>query len=272
VSETGVPLSESANRPRWNGALYAANTGHHRAQDNRFLSTLPVRPADRVLDLGCGAGDLTATVARLVPDGEVVGLDPQRSMLEMARGIAGANQTFVEGPVQELARLLPGDAEFDVVMSQSVLHWVPAPDHPGLLAQVHRLLRPGGWFRAEFGGAGNIPAVLCLLDEVSAGLGGPTCPWWFCDAGSYFELVEQAGLDVADGFVRTTAQRRAFTRDALLGWFRSQCVQAYEAGLPADAHESFRDSVEGRFGELARGDGTFDQTFVRLEVLACRPR
>jgi hypothetical protein len=137
-----------------------------------------------------------------------------------------------------------------------------------VLADVHRLLRPGGWFRAEFGGAGNIPAGLRLLDEVSAALDGPRCPWFFADAGWYLESVERAGFDVADGFVRKTAQRRQFTRDSLLGWFRSQCVQAYEAGLPAAAHAAFRNEVEARFAELARWDGSFDQTFVRLEVLA----
>jgi trans-aconitate methyltransferase len=277
VSETEFPLSESERRradhalPRWDGALYAANTGHHRAQDARFLATLPLGRGDRVLDLGCGAGDLTATVAGLVPDGEVVGLDPQPTMLDVARRIARANQTFVGGAVQDLGRLLPDDAGFDVVMSQSVLHWVPAKDHPDLLADVHRLLRPGGWFRAELGGAGNIPMVLPVLDDASVALGGPTCPWWFPDAGHYFELVERAGLDVTDGFVRTTAQRRAFTREELLGWFRSQCAQAYEARLPAAAHRTFRDAVEGRLDELARSDGTFDQTFVRLELLARRP-
>jgi ubiquinone/menaquinone biosynthesis C-methylase UbiE len=51
--------------PTWDGALYAANTDHHRRYDDRFLSTLPLRPTDRVLDLGCGSGDLTATVAAL---------------------------------------------------------------------------------------------------------------------------------------------------------------------------------------------------------------
>jgi trans-aconitate 2-methyltransferase len=251
----------------WDGALYAANTEHHRAHDPHFLATLPLRRTDHVLDLGCGVGDLTATVALRVPAGHVVGVDPQPSQLEQARGRAGPNQSFVHGAAQDLARLLPGPSRFDVVMSQSVLHWIPQADHPGVLADVHRLLRPGGWFRAEFGGAGNIPVALRLLDDVSSALHGPRCPWFFADAGWYLELVEQSGFDVADGFVRTTAQRRPFTRDALLGWFRSQCVQAYEAGLPVAAHAAFRNEVEARVGELARWDGSFDQTFVRLELL-----
>jgi trans-aconitate methyltransferase len=269
VSEIAIPKNESL--APWDGELYAANTGHHRAQDASFLATLPLRPTDRVLDLGCGAGDLTATVAARLPDGEVVGLEPQASLLDVARRHAGRNQVFVEASVQQLSSALPDDGAFDVVMSQSVLHWVPQRDHPALLGEVRRLLRPGGWFRAEFGGVGNVAAVLVLLDDVSSRLGGPVCPWWFADAGMYLELVERSGLEVAEGFVRTTAQRRRFTREALLGWFRSQCVQAYEAGLAVEHRRAFRAEVEARFDELARWDGSFDQTFVRMEVLARRP-
>ncbi len=266
------PVGSERWLPAWDGALYAANTGHHRAHDERFLASVPLRPNHQVLDLGCGAGDLTAIVARLVPSGHVIGLDPQPSLLAEARRIAQPNQSFVEGAAQDLAWLLPDGDQFDVVLSQSVLHWIPQRDHAGILGEVRRLLRPGGWFRAEFGGIGNIPAVLRLLDEVSSALGGPACPWFFTDAGHYLELVEGGGFDVGDGFVRTTAQRRGFTRHALLGWFRSQCVQAYEAGLPsAEAAIAFRQQVEARFDELARGDGSYDQTFVRMEVLARRP-
>jgi trans-aconitate methyltransferase len=236
--------------------------------DERFLATVPLRPGDEVLDIGCGAGDLTATIAARVPNGHVVGLDPQPSLLAQARQVARPNQSFVLGAAQELGRLVPGAARFDVVVSQSVLHWLPAHDHPRVLSAVRQLLRPGGVFRAEFGGAGNIPGALPLLDDVSGRLGGPTCPWFFADAGWYFELVERSGFDVTDGFVRTTAQRRAFTRDELLGWFRSQCAQAYEAGLPVTSRAVFRSEVENRFDELARWDGSFDQTFVRMEVLA----
>src|SRR4051812_6350078 len=81
--------------PSWDGGLYAENTAHHRRYDDRFLATLPLAPADRVLDLGCGAGDLTAKVAALVPDGHVVGVDPQPSLLAEAATRAAANQSFV---------------------------------------------------------------------------------------------------------------------------------------------------------------------------------
>src|SRR5437763_7756475 len=73
------------SQPEWDGELYAANTGHHRRYDDAFLATLPLRTTDRVLDIGCGSGDFTATVAALVPDGHVVGLEPQPSLIHEAR-------------------------------------------------------------------------------------------------------------------------------------------------------------------------------------------
>ncbi len=272
MNENGVSLTETRERlAPWDGALYAANTGHHRVYDAAFLETLPLRATDTVLDLGCGSGDFTAIVAERVPEGTVVGLEPQPSLLAEARRVARPNQRFVEGSVQMMDALFPEDAQYDLVMTRAVLQWVPLLDHPGVLTAAHRLLRPGGWYRAEFGAAGNIPTVLRLLDAVSTSLGGPTCPWTFADAGTYLELLEQAGFDLAPGFIRMTPQRRVFSRESLRGWFDSQAVQAYTISMDADTGEAFAREVEARFDELARWDGTFDQTFVRMDVLARRP-
>ena len=256
--------------PAWDGELYAANTGHHRVYDDWFRASLPLQPDHRVLDLGCGAGDFTRTVADEVPEGEVVGLDPPPSLLAEARKRAGPNQSFVEGPVQLLEALLPTDGAFDVVMSRSAMHWVPIADHPQLLDDVHRLLKPGGWFRLEMGGVGNIPRILPVLNEVSRQFGGPTSPWSFPDPAHYLDLLESAGFSSAGGHVQALAQRRSFDRAALRGWLHSQCLQAYEIGLPAERRGEFRAAADARLDDLRRGDGTFDQTFVRLDVLAQR--
>jgi trans-aconitate methyltransferase len=256
--------------PEWDGKDYAANTGHHRVHDGAFLETLPLAPTDRVLDLCCGSGDFTRTIADLVSEGHVLGLDAQPSMIDEARTRSGANQSFVTGPVQHLATLVPDDAALDVVMSRSALHWVPEADHPGLLAECFRVLRPGGVLRLEMGGGDNVRAMRALLDSISSRLGGPTTPWTFLGAGHYLELVEAAGFSVEAGWVRTVAQHRSFDRAAVIGWLESQCFQAYEATMPAEAHREFRAEVLDRLDEMGRPDGSFDQMFVRLDVRAHR--
>jgi trans-aconitate methyltransferase len=256
--------------PAWDGALYAANTAHHRRYDDRFLATLPLAPSDRVLDLGCGAGDLTAKVAQLVPDGHVVGVDPQPSLLAEARARAGANQSFIEAPAQGLSAAV-GAATFDVIFSQSVLHWVPWADHPTILQQCRALLRAGGALRVECGGGDNVREVVAFLDDVAQSVAGdraPSAPWTFVHAGAYLDLLLETGFDVHDGYVHTVAQRRAFDRESVLGWLASQAVQAYEVDLEPDQRPAFRAAVESRVDQLRRTDGTYDLTFVRLDLLA----
>jgi trans-aconitate methyltransferase len=276
----GVSDTETATErwlPTWD-ASYGANTGHHRVHDAWFLLNTPLTPTDRVLDLGCGSGDFTRIVADRVPNGRVVGLDPQPALLAQARACAGPNQSFVEAPVQRLAEvaapLIDQDGPFDLVMSRAAMHWVPMADHPGYLGASFDALRPGGWFRLEMGAAGNIPAILPLVESISLAHAGPLAPWSFPDPGQYLELLEQAGftIDTDDGsHVHTVAQHRPFDHDSLLGWLRSQCYQGFEIDMPTDHHAAFRAEVEGRLDELHRHDGTFDQTYVRLDALARKP-
>ncbi|MEO7555752.1 MAG: methyltransferase domain-containing protein [Acidimicrobiales bacterium] len=255
------------NLAPWDGALYAANTGHHRRYDGDFLATLPLRPTDRVLDIGCGSGDFTAVVASQVPDGHVVGLEPQPSLVAEAQRRSGANQSFVTGPAQAIAELIELGS-FDVVISRAVLHWIPRSDHPGIFAAAAAALRPGGALRIECGGGDNVRDIVRFFDAVAAPFGAAGNPWSFRPAGEVLDELLALGLSVERGWVRTVAQRREFDRDAILGWLASQAAQAYEHRLLEADRSRFRAEVEVRVDELRRGDGTYDQTFVRLDVLA----
>lgn len=280
MSEMSIP-NTGTWLPTWDGAAYAANTGHHRAHDAWFLRHFPTRAGDRLLDVGCGSGDFTAIVARLVPDGHVVGVDPQPSMLAEAGQLAGANQSFALGTAQAIATAIPDGTTFDAVYTRATLQWVPWAGHAGVIAQFAELTRPGGWVRVEMGGHGNIGRIVDVVEQISLAHGGGSAPWAFPDAAQYLDLFERAGLDAtADairagdqppGYVHTVAQRRPFTREALLGWLGSQCVEAFRAGLPGDAFDSFREETFAAVDRLRRADGTYDQTFVRLDALAYRP-
>jgi trans-aconitate methyltransferase len=223
-----------------------------------------------VLDAGCGTGEFTARSADLVPDGRVIGVDPDPSMLEGARAHARPNLEFRAGSVQELDAVCAPESA-DLVVSRAVLHWIEPEELPRCCAALRAVLVPGGWLHIESAGTGNVGAVVGLMDAVAAQHGLPSARVWFADAGSMMELLEDAGFELADESVTTVAQRRAFDREQLLGFVRTQASVAYVPGAPAEAREAFLAAVEARLDELRRRDGTYDQTFVRLHVLARRP-
>lgn len=259
----------------WDGELYAGNTAHHRAFDDDVLAGAGLRPGRDVLDIGCGVGDLTAHVADLVgPGGSVLGLDAAAGMIAEASARTRPGLSFRRCAAQDLDSVV-APASFDVVLSVACLHWVPGADHPGVLASVRRALRPDGTFRADFGGAGQIAAARAILDEESARLGGPVGPWYFPEPEEYTALLTGAGLRLDRGHVRLVHQRRAVPDiAAMLGWLRSQVLVAYTPGLPDDAARAeFTDAAERRCREfLRRSDGSYDQDYVRLDVLAHAPR
>ena len=252
----------------WDGRAYAEAAGHHRALDDWFLDRHRPAPADRVVDVGCGSGEFTAQLATLVPSGSVLGVDPDPSMVEAARRREGRNITFVRGPAQELDAVVSA-ASVDLVVSRAALHWIPLADHPRCYEAVHSVLRPGGTFHAESGGAGNVSRFVAVLDSVAEALGSPPAATTFLDAATAFELLEEAGFAPGPDAVRTVAQRRPFTRDELLAMVRTQAVNGYR--LDEDQRDRFVADVARRADELRRADGTWDQTFVRLEVLVRRP-
>lgn len=254
----------------WDAELYAANTAHHRRHDSDFLGSLTLPAGARVLDVGCGVGDFTARLAGLADGVEVLGVDADPGMVATAeRRYGGPALRFAVARAQQLDRVVPAESA-DAVFSVAALHWVPAAEHPAMLAQVRRVLRPGGLFRAQFGGHGQIAAVRAILDEESARLGGGTAGWFFPAPADYRPLLAAAGFAVpADGWVRLRRQVRDFpAADGMLGWLRSQTFPAYGPVLPAGATAEFRARSEERaVAELRRADGTFDLDFVRLDLL-----
>jgi SAM-dependent methyltransferase len=117
---------------------------------------LNAQPGERILDLGCGDGQLTA---RLVETGAVVtGVDASPDMVEAARarGIAADHAPAEHLPYR--------DASFDAAFSNAALHWVRGQDE--MMGEVRRVLKPGGRFVAEMGGHGNIAAIHVALRAV----------------------------------------------------------------------------------------------------------
>jgi trans-aconitate 2-methyltransferase len=253
----------------FDGTLYAANTAHHRAHDADVLAGVPLSAGDRVLDLGCGSGDFTASLAPFVaPGGAVVGVDVSASQIDHARAHHPGAE-FLVGRAQDVGALFPS-ASFDLVVSVATLHWVPDADQPAVLAGIASVLRPRGTLRIDMGGAGQIAAARQVLDAVSASFGGPASPWCFPSAAAYRSHLEAAGFTV--GRAELVRQRRSFPDAAAFeGWLRSQILPAYLPGIAPERRDAFAGAcLTTGLDRLRRDDGSYDQDYVRLDVLAQR--
>jgi len=171
----------------WDAARYQDKHSFVWRYGAGLLELLVPQPGERILDVGCGTGQLTAEIARC--GAQVVGLDNSADML------ADARKNFPE------LTFVPGDAArfdfpepFDAVFSNAVLHWVKDAD--GAVGSIARALRPGGRFVAEFGGQGNIATVQAALRAVLGPHADQQSPWYYPSIGEYSAVMERHGLEV----------------------------------------------------------------------------
>ncbi len=172
----------------WSATGYDRNARFVSDLGAQILSWLAPKSGERILDLGCGDGALTARIAASGAD--VVGVDISEALLAAARA-RGLDVRTGD------AMALPFDAEFDAVFSNAVLHWVRAPAVAA--AGMRRALKPGGRLVAEFGGHGNVAAIVTALRAAAEKFGGRgdlTAPWFYPTEAEYRAILEQAGFEV----------------------------------------------------------------------------
>ena len=172
----------------WDADSYEDNARFVSDLGADILQWLDARQGERILDLGCGDGALTLKIA--ATGASVLGVDASPSFVERAREI-GVNAQLGDG--QDL-RFGP---EFDAVFSNAALHWMTRP--ADVLRGVRAALRPGGRFVAEFGGHGNIAAVVTALRAVALYRQGDpalAAPWFYPTAAEYQALLEEEGFAV----------------------------------------------------------------------------
>lgn len=140
-------------------AIYREYSGSYDEDRKRFVSSdallgridwalEPLMPGQRLLDLGCGSGDLLGHAAKLISgDGDLVGMDLTAEMVSLAKNKTRSGRTsLVEGNVVD--GLPFRTASFHLVTGLNLIQELPASALPPLLAEVERVLIPRGEFRA----------------------------------------------------------------------------------------------------------------------------
>jgi trans-aconitate methyltransferase len=187
----GGPGGPAGSRNTWDSTLYDESFSVITRFGAGVVDLLAAQPGERILDLGCGTGHLTAQIAEA--GAETIGIDAAAPMIERAR--AAYPQLRFEVARAEDFTL---DRPVDAVFSSAVLHWVPAQD--AMIGCVARALKPGGRFVAEMGGQGNVRILLDALAQALSEAGVPPeqvpRPWYFPSIPEYSARLERAGFEV----------------------------------------------------------------------------
>ena len=233
----------------WNAEAYARVSALQKWLAEKSLAGLTLRGDERVLDLGCGDGKISAEIATQLPRGSVLGVDASHDMIDFAArtfpSAACPNLTF---RVADAAQLAFVDA-FDLVVSFNCLHWVR--DQAGALRSIRAALAPQGRTHLRFVARGARRALEDVIEETR---GAPEwavyfrdyrTPYVHCTADEYRALAAASGLRVDSLDVQQEAwdfqSRVAFAR------FAEATFVEWTRCLPADRRTEFITDVLDRY-------------------------
>ena len=250
-------MTPAAAPDPWAAAEYARNARFVSDYGASLVDLLAPQHGERILDVGCGDGVLTAQIAAC--GAEVVGVDSSPSM------VAAARERGIDARLAR-AEALPFAGEFDAVFSNAALHWVPAAT--AALAGIRRALRPGGRLVVEQGGDGNVASVrAALIRELRDGHGIDTDLgdiWYFPRTDTHAVRLARAGF----GIRRLLHFHRPTPVDAMQDWLHTLAAPVL-ALLPAAGREAFAARVAARLEpELRQGDGKWWVDYARLRYAA----
>jgi trans-aconitate methyltransferase len=248
-------------KDRWDSSLYDDRHSFVWKAGSALLDMLDPKPGERILDVGCGTGHLTAQIAER--GAEVLGLDASLSMVAQAR------QNFPKLKFQLAdARDFHVDAPFDAVFSNAALHWVREPE--AAIACMARALKPGSRLVLEMGGQGNIAEIMAASETVLRGAGYKAQHlWYFPSIGEYCSLLEKHGFFVtlAQNFARDT--KLEHPERGMREWLE-MFAGAYFDDVPVTEREALVRKIEERLKPLLFRDGAWFADYRRLRVVARR--
>jgi trans-aconitate methyltransferase len=252
-------MSEHSESPsqEWSAESYARNARFVAELGEPVVEWLDAKPGERVLDVGCGDGALTASIVARGAD--VVGVDSSRALIEAAhaRGIDARVMDVYALPFRE---------EFDAAFSNAALHWMLETDLA--LENVARALKQRGRFVGEMGAHGNVAAISTAILAVlrAHGIDGESrWPWYFPTPAEYAERLEAHRFVVLR---MALIPRPTPLPTGMRGWLET-FANPFLAGVSEEERGDILEEVTALLAPSLRGrTGAWTADYVRLRFAA----
>jgi trans-aconitate 2-methyltransferase len=245
----------------WDPTKYLAFADHRSRPFHDLVARISATDPRRVVDLGCGPGNLTETLATRWPDAVLEAFDSSPEMVEAARARG------LDAHVADAARWSPAP-NTDVVITNAVLQWLPT--HPDLLRRWVTELPTGAWLAMQVPGNFQSPSHTLVRAQIERGWSTLSdvlrdqTP--VLDPAGYADLLEGCDVDAWE----TTYLQRLEGPDAVLEWITGTALRPIRARLDDEAWAAFRAELALKLHEAypQRPDGTTWFPFRRVFAVA----
>ncbi|KAF8208602.1 S-adenosyl-L-methionine-dependent methyltransferase [Mycena galopus ATCC 62051] len=260
----------------WSASLYNKSAAfvYSPAFTAPVLDLLSVQPGEKIIDLGCGSGEVTVVIDEIVkqaPGGLVVAVDYSESMIAKAKeaGLAHAFVSDIQNLDIPMAAFNHNDAafKFDAAFSNATFHWCKR-DPAGVLESIKKILKPAGRLVVEMGGAMNCIGIRSALHRALKSRGYDPIsldPWFFPSVEEYTKLLIAASFEPLQ--VVHTA-RVTPLEDGVRGWLEVFARKSILKDCPDHEATEIIDEVE----EVMKIDcffgGKWSMIYTRLRFSA----
>jgi len=259
---------------KWDAIDYANQSSAQLKWAKDLIEKMKILGSESILDIGCGDGKITALLAQKCSDGQVIGIDSSQNMIdEAATSFSSEKYSNLSFQVMDASNLTFNE-DFDLIFSNSVLHWVKA--HTPVLSGIYHALKPNGKIYLKFGGKGTLDAFQPMIDEMlrsakwEAYFKNFESSWGFFDDQIYTQWLKDNGLiPISVRLVPSDMTHK--NKHGLEGWVRTTW-HPYLNLVPENLKNVFVTELVDRYLEQhpVDSDGCTHVDMMRLEVEAAK--
>jgi len=245
---------------KWDTSLYDQKHAFVFEYGKGLIPLLQPQPGELILDLGCGTGHLTHTIAE--SGAQVIGIDSSASMIKTAQSTYPQLEFLVAD-----ARDFSFASPFDAIFSNATLHWIPEAEQ--VARCIAAALKPGGRLVVEFGGKGCVATITTAVQqsfrdllhrEVEFG-------WYFPSIGEYASLLKKHDLDVRSALLFERPTPLEDGEMGLRNWIQMFGERVFH-NVPDDMKQQILECTEEKTRDRLFNDGQWIADYTRLRIVA----
>lgn len=234
----------STKDDQWDGKQYLNNSDLQYQWATSYIQKLHLQGQEKILDIGCGDGRVTAVIAQGLPNGFVLGIDASDSMLQVAQDLKQQVHLGNLDFTKKDAMSLGFKNEFDFIVSFSCFHWIP--DHFTALQEIKKALKPGGkvflYFAPDHGRDRFDHAINTVVNSPKWAdyFSGFVNPFSLITPSKFATYAEEAGLLIKRIEIITVDEVFP-SKTAFSAWMRGWMSRLKQ--LPKELHQEFLEEI-----------------------------